>query len=534
MRWTAGPRTGRSWVVVLLVAAVLVAGGVVTGVVGYALERAEERYAAQSMNRYASDVGSGVSAEVERYGGTLTDLSRALAAQGDLSRDDFTDITGGLEADRFPGVSGFAFVVPASADEFAPIQRYWRAEGATGLTLRPVGAREDHAFVVYSQSVDGSPAATPGADTSTVPELVETMTVARSTGLLATTRSYVLLKDRSLPAARQQASFSLVAPVRTRTGVFRGWLVMGVHGKDFLDRTLSERAEGMVRVILDEASVSGAVVIASADVGTLDPDRSLVRERAISVGQRVWRLTLLPTSRLRHNSDHELTAVAIGACIGVTLILALLVGLLAGARNRAVTQVERATADLREDIARRETVEVRLRERESELRHLALHDPLTGLANRVLFYERVAHALLTHARTGHTFAVIFLDLDGFKEVNDRLGHGAGDELLIQVAERLRGCLRASDTIARFGGDEFAVITERLASAEDFRAAAERIVEVIGRPYDLGAGPATVSASVGIARNRPGDDADDVLREADMAMYEAKKSGKGRFVVAAPR
>jgi diguanylate cyclase (GGDEF)-like protein len=135
-------------------------------------------------------------------------------------------------------------------------------------------------------------------------------------------------------------------------------------------------------------------------------------------------------------------------------------------------------------------------------------------------------------RAGHTFAVFFIDLDGFKQVNDELGHSAGDVVLKAVAARLRDCLRDGDTVARFGGDEFAVIAERLATAENVHVTADRIVCAVREPIDVGDGVfATVTASVGIALNSPGDTADDVLHEADLAMYTAKTTGKGRHVLA---
>jgi diguanylate cyclase (GGDEF)-like protein len=216
---------------------------------------------------------------------------------------------------------------------------------------------------------------------------------------------------------------------------------------------------------------------------------------------------------------------------GFTLLLAFLVGMLTLGRNRAMDRVDQATAALRLDIERRQAVEERLRERENELRRLAFQDPLTGLANRSLFHERVARALATHASGAGTFAVFFIDLDGFKEVNDGLGHSAGDAVLRAVADRLRDCLRETDTVARFGGDEFAILMERLASPEEVHATATRIVAAVQAPVGLGAREATVTASVGVALNRAGDSADDILREADLAMYTAKTTGKGRHVLA---
>nr|BFE55958.1 hypothetical protein GCM10020063_004840 [Dactylosporangium thailandense] len=187
-------------------------------------------------------------------------------------------------------------------------------------------------------------------------------------------------------------------------------------------------------------------------------------------------------------------------------------------------------------VARREETEARLRAREAELRHLALHDPLTGLANRTLFCERVEHAFDTHQRAGQAFAVLFVDLDGFKPVNDRLGHNAGDAVLRQVAERLRRAVRSADTVARLGGDELAILVEQLAAPADVSIAARRVIAAVGRPLEpVGGVPAeaaelSVSASVGVALSGDAVGADDIPRRADAAMYAAKTSGKGRYVI----
>jgi hypothetical protein len=162
-------------------------------------------------------------------------------------------------------------------------------------------------------------------------------------------------------------------------------------------------------------------------------------------------LSVYPTNRLLNATDRRMALLTLCAGLIITFLLTTLVGILSGARNRAMSQVDEATSALRQDIERREETEARLREREHELQHLAFHDSLTGLANRILYYERVQHALLTHARERHTFAVFFVDLDGFKQVNDSLGHAAGDNVLGEAATRLRNCVRASDTVACVGG-----------------------------------------------------------------------------------
>lgn len=163
---------------------------------------------------------------------------------------------------------------------------------------------------------------------------------------------------------------------------------------------------------------------------------------------------------------------------------------------------------------------------EEELKHLAFHDSLTGLPNRALFLDRVEHALQRRGHEEEKLAVMLIDLDDFKLVNDTRGHATGDALLVAVAERLRSCMRAEDTAARLGGDEFAVLTEGLPSAEEARALAERVLTALRDPYGIADEPITVRASVGVATSKFASEAAELLRQADLAMYAAKDNGKG--------
>jgi diguanylate cyclase (GGDEF)-like protein len=163
----------------------------------------------------------------------------------------------------------------------------------------------------------------------------------------------------------------------------------------------------------------------------------------------------------------------------------------------------------------------------------ALHDPLTKLPNRTLFLDRLRLALSRAARLVSPVAVLFLDLDGFKAVNDSLGHAAGDQLLVQVAERVRQCLRPVDTVARLGGDEFAVLLEDVGHDGE-HSVAERILEVMRTPLVVEGTELVVRASIGIALGAaPDEGASDLLRRADLAMYTAKAGGKDRHATFVP-
>jgi len=168
---------------------------------------------------------------------------------------------------------------------------------------------------------------------------------------------------------------------------------------------------------------------------------------------------------------------------------------------------------------------------EESLRYQALHDPLTGLPNRLLFMDRLEHALSLASRQTRLIMVLFVDLDDFKVVNDSLGHEAGDALLVTVAERLRSYLRPEDTVARFGGDEFAVLLEKIMGVSDATRAAGRIVEGLREPFVVEGREVFISPSIGIVlATSSREQLKDLLRKADIAMYVAKGKGKARYEV----
>jgi len=172
-----------------------------------------------------------------------------------------------------------------------------------------------------------------------------------------------------------------------------------------------------------------------------------------------------------------------------------------------------------------------LKSTQSQLEHQATHDPLTGLPNRPLFQELGEQALARSDRYGTTVAVLFLDLDRFKPVNDSFGHSAGDELLVQIAARLRTSVRRGDVVARFGGDEFVVLCEHPAGQSEMHELARRLIDALSEPVEISGTTASVGASIGIAIGGGGRvTIDTLIRDADAALYQAKEDGRGRAVL----
>ena len=169
-----------------------------------------------------------------------------------------------------------------------------------------------------------------------------------------------------------------------------------------------------------------------------------------------------------------------------------------------------------------------------KLTHQALHDELTGLPNRLLLMDRIDHALAASARSKRTVGLLYLDLDGFKAVNDSGGHAAGDRVLVEVANRLRSTLRPGDTVARLGGDEFVVVCDGLDDSQSAKAIADRVLSVLREPYLDNGASYSLSASIGISLSDSDTEANQFLMDADQAMYGAKSAGKGRVRVGGRR
>ncbi|MEU7903456.1 sensor domain-containing diguanylate cyclase [Actinoplanes sp. NPDC049118] len=513
------PRSSRRrWTGAALVAVVAILGTAAS----WAAQRGDEqRDAAHLMDRYTGDLSRAIGTEVQRYGDMLTDVAVAVGAQPDLTADDFTWLTNKVSNRHLPGATSLELVVNVHDTGVAALQSYWRQRGATDLQLKPGASGGQHAFIVFSRAFDNRPRAT-GVDLYAAPEAAEALHDSRLNGGFAVSRGYVLLNDRALPVEQQQLSFRLAVPVFRTGNVFRGWLTMGVHGKDLLTKTIAAQAHGSVTADLIEPSGGAEQMIADAsgDRAHRHPS-SLGRTVHLTADLRTWILRTYPTGNLLRETRHGVTGTTFVVAMTITALLTLVVGLLAGARNRAMIKVDAATAALRGDIERRRQVETRLRERELELERLALHDPLTGLANRAGL-----DAILAEPAVRDTdLALLLIDLDGFKMVNDAYGHAAGDTMLAEFARILRANVRAGDVAARLGGDEFVVLITDMPDEANAADTARRILAgAAAAPVRLGDDTVPVRASIGVATGRGGNSPKELLRRADIAMYRAKHLG----------
>jgi len=282
-----------------------------------------------------------------------------------------------------------------------------------------------------------------------------------------------------------------------------------------LEAGVHERYQGIVRLVGTFVETGRAAV----DLALADPVRGAENFEHFRIGfsaleeemDAVRDVLGANVDAVRKLTD-ETTALAQRAIFGAAAAGVFLLLAVSTAAIRTVQGITTALARSRE-----------------QARHDALHDALTGLPNRMLLAERLAHALARMRLHGNALAVLSLDLDRFKQVNDTLGHSAGDALLCVVARRLQGCVRACDIVARLGGDEFAIVQISVDVTQDAVSLAQRLVEALSAPYDLDGRQVVIGASVGFAL-APGDamEAVDLLKMADIALYRAKADGRGSF------
>ena len=387
-----------------------------------------------------------------------------------------------------------------------PLEPFGPATGRapTAFEVLPPGIRPYYCFARAGLARDRSTYLPPGLDYCALAK--PSLTTARDQG----TSSYAPFSARRTPALGIQTPVyrgGVVPPTVTgRRQAFIGWL-----GELLVPRVVIMRAlEGHPNTsVVFSFHTAGQHVVFSAGHAPVHAQRSLID---LHNGWRVESLgASLDTGVLQ---DRNALALLLGGCL-LSVLAGLLFALLLTGRMRAQSLV---------------------REKTRELSHQALHDTLTGLPNRALVLDRAEQMLARVARSpGMRAGALFVDVDGFKHVNDKLGHAAGDELLRVVGQRLHSVVRAEDTVGRLGGDEFVVLIEAPAQGPSPNGLADRVIDVLRAPVELEGGRriVAVTASVGVAVGRYGSP-DELIRDADLALYAAKADGKNRYVLFDPR
>lgn len=421
-----------------------------------------------------------------------------------------------LDANYY-GIQALGVVAQVSAAQRSRHIADMQRRVAPHYQLTPAGDRDLYTPIVQNIPDIGQYVDILGIDTWQDPLRRAAMEQARDAGMPAITAKLRLAVDKQGAAP---PGFVMYLPIYAsglpqntlaqRRAHVLGWVYAAFHMEDFMASLYGKQTSGLSLAIYDgvmpnDANLMYRAGTASHSRATHQPTYS-AKEYMVVAGH-TWTLALSTLPEFEQKYERHLDNLIAIFGIGTSLTLSLLVYYMVLGRARALRLAQAMTL---------------------ELRHMAQHDTLTGLPNRALFSDRVQQMLLAAQRNRHHIALIFIDLDQFKPVNDRYGHAVGDQLLQQVAQRLRDTIRASDTVGRLGGDEFVVLMGNLASPDLAVALAEKIRTAIGTSFNLNGHEVTISCSLGIAvYPEDGSDEDALTRSADQAMYRAKEQGRNR-------
>jgi diguanylate cyclase (GGDEF)-like protein len=501
----AKPRL-RGWFAVAVL--VVVAG--TTGAVSAARSVASDtaHHSREDLTAAADDIASTLQMAIEHEEDLVVNANAFIASNPRASNAEFVRWADSVRAlARYPEVDdiGFGVLVPvaqlsqflarAQADPSGP----WAGTGAGAMEVFPPGFRPNYCLGLVSLTRHKStiPA---GLDFCAGPGMLAKSLEARDSG--RGIYGPFNLGDKTILAVEIPTYRTGVVPgtVAARRAAFLGWLGLVMDPSVLLRRALRGHPNTAVTFRFHDANSDAEFVSGKA----FDGARSITTD--LHNGWKVQTFGGVVSGGMFTG-----TALAmLSAGVLLSVLLGLLLFVLGTGRERALRLVG---------------------ERTSELRHQALHDALTGLPNRALIMDRIEQLLVRNRRSGAIGAALFVDLDDFKNINDTLGHGAGDRLLMAVAARLESTLRDADTIGRMGGDEFVVLIDGASLEVDPEVVAEKLIEVMRQPFELegAALPLMVNTSIGIA---VGDRASggDLLRDADVALYQAKGAGKNCYVM----
>ncbi len=495
----------------LAVAALVVVFGSLASVLGArTVSRANSQRSHQEFVTSAAGIASTLNVTIQHEQDLAVSAAGFVVGNPGATQAQFQQWTSSVRAfERYPELQGLAEVVPVPASQLSAFEARVVADptlspGTGGtFTVTPPGARPYYCFITLSQARAGSldiPAGFDLCDTDLGPGLIaardsgkgsyQPNVAAKPAGLIVGTPIY---RGGTVPAT-----------VQDRRDLFVGWVGTSVLPGVVLATALKGHTDTAVAFHYVNGAIDVTYKAGSVPSGARSTTVDLHNGWTVRVSGTV--------ADGRIFADGNAVALLLSG-IAFSLLLGALIYVLGTGRSRAVLLVQ---------------------ERTDQLRHQALHDSLTGLPNRALILDRIEQ-MLARSRRDHTpVAALFLDLDDFKDINDTLGHQAGDELLAGVGARLASTLREGDTVGRLGGDEFVVLVEGASLAAGAQVVADRILDVLKTPFQIPGGdvPLSITASIGIAegaRTQP----EELLRDADIALYRAKATGKQRAVVFSP-
>jgi diguanylate cyclase (GGDEF)-like protein len=486
-------------------AAVVVAVGSVGSLLGaVAMARTDSERSQQSLVASSNAVASTFMLAIQHEQDLAIGLGTFFSQTPDAAQAQFADwIKRERAFERYPELQGIAkiSVVPAAGLPALAVQEAKDPPAAVGtsvLSIVPAGPRASYCLATDSEPRSPALAVPAGIDycaTSLGPKLLAAEDSGRG-GYFPYIKSGVEQMVIGVPI---YGATSTPPTVVARRADFLGWTGTQIKPTVLLDRSRT----GHESMGVDLLYGTGATTVSFKGGST----NHVVTTVNLHNG---WRVMTFAPHAGAGIFDNNNSLILLLAGVAFSLLLGAMLYILGTSRSRALQLVE---------------------ERTEQLRHQAFHDPLTGLPNRALILDRIDQMQSRSRRDGTASATFFLDLDNFKDINDTLGHSAGDRLLVEVGERIRSTLREGDTVGRLGGDEFVVLVESPSLVGGAEQMADRIIESLASPFDLevGEAPLAVTASIGIASSNTASPSE-LLRDADIALYRAKASGKHRAVV----
>ena len=476
----------------------------------------QQRRTRERFEGRVAELRNAIVARMSAYEQVLRGGVSLFATLGTVSRTQWRDYVRHLELERnYPGIHGVGWAAHVAGPDLAAFERTQRGQGLTSFAVRPPGPRDQYAPVTYLEPNTERNLRAHGFDMLSEPFRGEAMAKARDSGRAAITARLKLASEAEasqaygflmyLPVYRTDAP---IATIDERRHAFLGFVNSPFRMVDLMRGITGDGDDRIDLEIFDGDGVRAETLMHDSDqvLRALEAPEpfTLSRTLTISVAGRPWTLHFASMPAFDDQDASREPAIVLASGLGVSLLLAGLVGLISS----------------RVELLRR------ARQRDERLRHT---DPLTGLPDRTRFHLQLDSAIARSVRDGRRIALMFIDLDNFKLINDSEGHGAGDLIIQAAAQRLLASARANDMVCRLGGDEFTIILDSVHAPDEARVVADRIVHSMTAAIEINGRPAMVSASVGIALwPDDGRDADVLLSHADAAMHQAKQRGKRQY------
>lgn len=469
---------------------------------------------------------SRVEQRIQGYEQMLRGVQSLFATTSLKNRVAMHDYVETLQLDaNFSGIQAIGVVKWVPAQHKAQHVAEMQAAGFPSYTIAPEGPRDVYAPIVQREPYVGRNRALPGGDIWPSPVRRLALEKARDSGMAAISGKVQLKIDTQADAP---PGFIMYLPIyaqgqardtiEQRRAQLMGWVYASFHMNDFMASLYGSQAPGLTLAVYDGAETAEASLLyRTGDPAT--PVAGSPRRAALSANEYMvvaghnWTLSLSTQEAFEARYGRGIATMTALAGMVLSVLLAALAWQMINGREQAL----RVAASMTE-----------------ELRHMAQHDPLTGLPNRALFSDRLNQELARAKRQKGRFAMVFLDLDHFKPINDTFGHDVGDQVLTQVAGQLQGCVRAADTVGRIGGDEFVVLMAQLSASDSVLALADKLHQTLHQPFVVEGHTLSISCCIGVAvYPEDGTDALTLTKNADDAMYRAKAAGRNCVRLCSP-